>query len=197
MPTVTDNVGLDGSDTLTNVEFLQFADTATSGAPTGVTAVGGVARATVGWIAPRPAPRALQVVTSYLVEATNAATGAVATFPAGAAATTLDVALAAGSYTFRVQAANAAATPPAGPWSLSTGAVPVTDITPGAPSIGTATAGNTTATVNWSAPAPNGGSPITGYSVEVTAAGVVQPTVLTAGPTATSLVVTGLTNGTA
>jgi len=195
--TVTDLVGLDGTDTVTNVEVLQFADTATPGAPTAVTAVGGQATATVTWAAPLLG-KVAQVVTSFLVEARNGTTGLVRTFPAAAGATTLTMtALAPGSYTFRVQASNAAATPQAGPFSLPSAAVAVTGIIPGAPTIRTATAGNTTATVNWSAPAPNGGSAITGYSVQVqTAAGVLVAPLRLAGPTATSLVVTGLTNGT-
>ena len=56
-------------------------------------------------------------------------------------------------------------------WSLSSGSGTPgssgggTVITvPAAPSIGTATAGNTTATVTWTAPADNGGSAVTGYS---------------------------------
>jgi len=195
--TVTDLVGLDGTDTVTNVEVLQFADTATPGAPTALTAVGGQATATVTWVAPL-LNRVPQVVTSFLVEARNGTTGLVRTFPAAAGATTLTMtALAPGSYTFRVQALNAAATPQAGPFSLPSAAVAVTGIIPGAPTIRTATAGNTSATVNWSAPAPNGGSAITGYSVQVqTAAGVLVAPLRLAGPTATSLVVTGLTNGT-
>jgi Ca2+-binding RTX toxin-like protein len=67
---------------------------------------------------------------------------------------------------------------------------------PGAPLIGTAVAGNTTATVNWTAPS-NGGSAITGYSVRVLNAANAQVGALRpAGAAATSLVVTGLTNGT-
>ena len=67
---------------------------------------------------------------------------------------------------------------------------------PGAPLIGTAVAGNASATVNWTAPS-NGGSAITGYSVRVLNAanrqvGALRP----AGAAATSLVVTNLTNGT-
>jgi hypothetical protein len=67
---------------------------------------------------------------------------------------------------------------------------------PGAPTIGTATFGNASATVRWTAPSNNGGSAITGYLVrvlDITGAqlGALHP----ADATATSLVVTGLTNG--
>jgi hypothetical protein len=89
-------------------------------------------------------------------------------------------------------------------WTLSTGqgtpgtatGAPATTA-PAAPAIGTATAGNTTATVRWSAPTDDGGSAITGYSVKVLNATEQQVGALrTAGATATSLTVTGLTNGT-
>jgi len=67
--------------------------------------------------------------------------------------------------------------------------------TPDAPGIGTATAENASATVRWTTPA-NGGSPITGYSVEVqTAAGAAVGALLPAAAGATSLVVTGLDPG--
>ena len=68
---------------------------------------------------------------------------------------------------------------------------------PGAPAIGTATAGDGEATVTWTAPADTGNLEITGYLIEVQDSGglpVGLPRV--AGPTATSLVVDGLTNGT-
>ncbi len=69
---------------------------------------------------------------------------------------------------------------------------------PGAPTIGTAAAGATAATVRWTAPANNGGTPVAGYRVRVldglgNLVGTDQP----ASPTVTSIVVTGLTAGTA
>jgi hypothetical protein len=91
-------------------------------------------------------------------------------------------------------------------WALSTGSgtpgtatgSPGTVTVPAAPAVGTATAGNTTATVTWTPPGDTGGSAITGYQVRVvnnagTQVGALRP----AGAGATSLTVTGLTNGTA
>ncbi|WP_331346572.1 beta strand repeat-containing protein [Cellvibrio sp. UBA7661] len=67
----------------------------------------------------------------------------------------------------------------------------VNAVVPGAPTMGTATAGNTQATVTFSAPASNGGSAITGYTVTANPGGA---TVNGAGSPVTF---TGLTNGTA
>ena len=90
-------------------------------------------------------------------------------------------------------------------WALSTGSGNPGTVTggvvitaPGAPTIGTATAGNATATVTWTPPGDTGGSDLTGYQVRVvnsagTQVGALRP----AGAGATSLTVTGLTNGTA
>jgi Fibronectin type III domain/NHL repeat len=67
---------------------------------------------------------------------------------------------------------------------------------PSAPTIGSPTAGNASATVRWNAPANNGGSAITGYLVRVVDGSGAQVGALRpAGSTATSLLVTGLTNG--
>lgn len=67
---------------------------------------------------------------------------------------------------------------------------------PDAPANVTATAGNGSATVLWSAPA-DGGSPITSYTVTPYVGTVaLTPTVVTGNPPATGATVTGLTNGT-
>ena len=74
---------------------------------------------------------------------------------------------------------------------------PAAPTAPGAPSGVTATAGNQSATVSWSAPA-NGGSPITSYTVTPYLAGVAQTATQVPGsPPATTVKVTGLTNGSA
>lgn len=61
---------------------------------------------------------------------------------------------------------------------------------PGAPVIGTATAGNAQATINFTAPANDGGSPITGYTATSSPGGI------TATGAASPITVSGLTNGT-
>jgi hypothetical protein len=71
-----------------------------------------------------------------------------------------------------------------------------TPTVPGAPTIGTATAGTAQATVKWTAPASNGGSAITGYVV-TPYVGAAPQTPQTFVSTATTEVVTALTNGTA
>ena len=67
----------------------------------------------------------------------------------------------------------------------------VTATVPGAPTIGTATAGNAQATVTFTPPASNGGSAITGYTVTS------NPGSIVGTGTASPITVTGLVNGTA
>ncbi|MFZ2328107.1 MAG: fibronectin type III domain-containing protein, partial [Rhodoferax sp.] len=71
----------------------------------------------------------------------------------------------------------------------------VNAVAPGAPTIGTATAGNAQATVTFTAPVSNGGAAITTYTA--TASGGGAQTGTCAGPAACAITVTGLTNGTA
>lgn len=67
---------------------------------------------------------------------------------------------------------------------------------PGAPTLGAVVAGDGRATVNWTAPTSPGTSPVTGYAVTAAPATGAAVTA-TAGPNATQLVLSGLTNGTA
>jgi methionine-rich copper-binding protein CopC len=80
--------------------------------------------------------------------------------------------------------------------ALSNTVSPTTATAPGAPTIGTTTAGNASATLRWTAPASNGGSAITGYTVRAFAGTVLARTQAVTGNVGT-VVVTGLTNGTA
>jgi hypothetical protein len=69
---------------------------------------------------------------------------------------------------------------------------------PGAPTGVTATAGNASATVSWTAPSSDGGSTITKYTVMPFIGSTAQtPVTVTGSPPPTSTTVTGLTNGTA
>src|SRR5258708_15952253 len=68
---------------------------------------------------------------------------------------------------------------------------------PGAPTGVTAAAGSGSASVTWTAPSSNGGSPITSYTVTPYIGSAAQTPVMVSGsPPATSATVTGLTNGT-
>jgi hypothetical protein len=96
------------------------------------------------------------------------------------------------TYRFRVFAYNAIGT---GPYSKASNPVTPAPTAPDAPSIGTAVAGDGHATVSWTAPAADGGSPITGYVVTAYIGYWALPAV-TFNSTVTTEVVTGLTNGT-
>ncbi|MBI3043630.1 MAG: fibronectin type III domain-containing protein, partial [Betaproteobacteria bacterium] len=95
---------------------------------------------------------------------------------------------AATTYSYTVQACDAAANCSA----QSASASATTSATvPGAPTIGTATAGNASASVSFTAPASNGGSAITLYTVTSSPGG------LAGTGSASPITVSGLTNGTA
>ena len=90
------------------------------------------------------------------------------------------------AYTFRVAAITAAGT---GAQSSVSNAVTPHATAPGVPTILTATAGNTSVALAWTAPTDNGGSAVTGYLITPTSGPPV-----TVG-NVTTYTVTGLTNG--
>ncbi len=159
----------------------------TPGAPTIGTATAGVGSATVTWTA--PVSNGGSAITGYVVTPYKAGVAQTAQTFNSTATTETATALANNTaYTFTVAAINGVGTGAASAQSNSV----TTPTTPGAPTIGTATRGNASATVTWTAPASNGGSAITGYVV-TPSSGTAQ----TFNSTATTETVTGLTNGTA
>ncbi len=132
------------------------------GAPTIGTATAGNAQATVNWTA--PASNGGSAITGYVVTPYIGATAQTTTTVGNVTSTVISGLTNGTTYTFRVAAINAVGT---GNQSGNSNAVtPVAPATvPGAPTIGTATAGNAQATVTWTAPASNGGATITGYEV--------------------------------
>ena len=73
--------------------------------------------------------------------------------------------------------------------STAAAIIQVVDTVPGAPASVSATAGNARATITFSAPAPNGGSTITGYTVTSSSGS------RTAAGSASPITISGLTNG--
>ncbi|MEU0517986.1 putative Ig domain-containing protein [Streptosporangium sp. NPDC006007] len=156
-------------------------------APAAPTATAGVTSATVTWTAPSGNGSTITgyVVTPYI--------GGVAQTPvsydASATTRTLTGLTPAVSYTFTVAAVNAFGTGSASPASAAV--VPYT--VPGQPVITAVSAGDSAATLTWTAPG-NGGSTITGYVVTPYINGVAQAPQTFTG-TGTTQTATGLTPG--
>ena len=164
-------------------------------APTGVTAAPFNGGATVSWTAPSNggSPISSYTITPYIGSAAQTPTIVSGSPPATSANVT---GLTNGTaYTFTVTATNGVGTGPAS--SASAPVTPTGPTAPGAPSGVTATAGNASATVSWTAPS-NGGSLITSYTITPYVGSTAQaPTTVTGSPPVTSATVNGLTNGTA
>ena len=150
------------------------------GIPADVTATAGNGQATVTFTA--PADDGGSPVTGYEVTASPGNIKVSTTTGTSIVVTGLSNGT---SYTFTVKAVNAAGSGAAS--APSNEAIPAT--VPGVPGNVEATAGNGQATVTFTAPADNGGSPVTGY--EVTA----SPGNIKVTSIGTRIVITGLSNG--
>ena len=170
-----------------------FAAAGAPGAPSGVTATAGQSSATVSWTAPSGGgPVASYTITPYV--GATAQTPKTITGSPPATSTTVGGLTAGQAYTFTVKAANqsgsSAASQPSAP------VTPTSASAPGVPTAVSAQADAQAAIVRWTAPADEGGSAITGYTITPFVGGNAQSPV-TAGAAAGNLRVTGLTAGTA
>ncbi len=154
--------------------------------PTGLLTTAGNAQVGLSWTA--PIDNGGSSVTDYVIEYKLSTDSLWSVFSDGVSAGTTGTVtgLTNGlSYDFQVSAANDVGQGSAG---AQASAVPVT--VPSAPTIGTATGGNARATVTFSAPADDGGSPITSYVITSSPGNISTTTTTTSG------VVLGLNNGT-
>lgn len=172
---------------------------AAPGAPTNVIATAGDSQATLVW---SPAADG-QLVTSFTVHNSFAGDGAflpdifvnAPTGSATAPATTVITGLTNGvAYQFTVAASNSVGT---SAFSAPSNTITPQGVTvPNAPTNVTAQAGNGSATITWTAPGSNGGSPITSYTVSALTGGTPAGLTVQAAAPATSTTFAGLTNGT-
>lgn len=156
------------------------------GAPSGVIATAGNGSAAVTWRAPSNTGSA--PITSYTVTASPG--GQTCTVNAPAVSCTVTGLTNGTNYTFSVTATSSAGT--SSPSSASLSVQPYA-VAPDAPTNVVAAAGEGQATITWTAPASDGGSPIDGYIVTSSPGGLT----CTAVAPDTSCVITGLTNGVA
>jgi Ca2+-binding RTX toxin-like protein len=194
----------DGTDTLRNVEQIQFTDQRVSlvastspgaaPAPTIGTATAGVGSATVRWTPPSATGGlpigSFDVLANPAVGAATLVTGVSRTATSRiVSGLTPNVA-----YTFQVRVVNAAG---AGDWSVASNAVvpSVPPLPPAAPTSVSASPRVVSAVVSWTPPAANGGPAITSYQIVTTPASV--PTLTITDPSATSATVPGLLGGVA
>ena len=170
-----------GGDSANSNELSATPQVPAPGAPTGLTAIGGNIKVTLNWSSVSGATgyKIFQSTTSgsFSTEL-ETVTGSVYSYEA--------TGLTNGTtYYFVIKAVNPGGDSPS---SSEVSAMPLT--IPGAPTNVSATAGNGQATITFTAPADNGGTPITSYVVTS------SPGSISATATGTAITVTGLTNGT-
>ena len=163
------------------------------GAPAGLTATPGDSQVTLSWAAPASDGGApISGYDIYQATSPGGETGApVSGSPVTATSTTVTGLVNGTTYYFKVAAVNGVGE---GPASAEVSAAPAA--IPGAPAGLTATAGNAQVTLSWTAPASNGGLPVTGYRLYAGTTTEFSGESPVATLTGTVVTVTGLANGT-
>jgi M6 family metalloprotease-like protein/uncharacterized repeat protein (TIGR02543 family) len=169
----------DGSNAGSTSNTLTQIIAAVPGAPTSVTATAGLGFATISFIAPTNNGATISTYTA--TSSPDAITGSAASAPITVNGLTNGT-----PYTFTVTATNVQGI---GATSAISNSVTPSASVPGAPTIGTATGGNASASVSFSAPASDGGAAITGYTVTSNPGG------FTGTGASSPITVSGLTNG--
>ena len=185
--------GIDGTDTLRNIERLVFSDSVTPATPVLGALIAGNTQVTVNFT-----PAAGAAATSFqvrVVDAAGAQVGDIRIADAGTTSLVVDGLTNGTAYRFQIAAENGIGTSAFS--ALSTPVTPVAPVFAAAPAIGTATAGNAQVTVRWTAPAavPNA-TAVTQYRVRTFIGTSATPTRETIVNNVTSTVLTGLINGT-
>ena len=181
-----------GSDD--DVAVVVLTGTGPPDTPSGLAATAGNLQVTLAWTA--PTSDGGSSITGYKVERSTDAgvTWTALTASTGSSSTSYTATgLTNGSaYAFRVSAVN-----PVGTGTASATASATPDVVPGAPTSVATTSTNAEATVSWVAPASNGGTAVTGFTVAWTSnavQGMTSGSAMVAAGT-TSYRLTGLVNG--
>ncbi len=162
------------------------------GAPVLRSATAGDGEVALAWSA--PASNGGAAITSYSISHVSSLGTQTITTPDSRTSYTVTSLTNDIAYTFRVSAINSVGT---GTASNSLSATPVGEEEPTAPDAPTSvsvTAGDASIVVSWTAPASDGGSAVTGYTVSYTPSGGSEATTTVGNVTTRTL--TGLTNGT-
>jgi hypothetical protein len=160
------------------------------GAPVLRTATAGDGQVALTWTA--PASDGGAAITSYSISRNSSQGIQTITTPDSRTSYTMTSLTNGVAYTFRVSAINSVGTGTGSNTMSATPAAAEQATAPGAPTAISASAGDASIVVSWSAPVSNGGSAITGYTVSYTPSGGGEQTTTVGNVTTYTL--TGLTN---